>query len=173
MEFYLQEWNGTKAARLAGYKGNDNVLAVTAHRLLRKPNVREAIEERLSTLVMTTDEVLWRLGEQARADLSHFFSINKATGEAFIDLNKAKEAGKTHLIKRLKYDAKGNLEIQLYDQQAALVHIGRHLGMFEETAPSVNINFNLEEWAQTRANRKEQVEEMPDPPEAGDEVTNT
>lgn len=38
--------NGTAACRKAGYAGNDQTLAVQASRLLRKPKVREAIEER-------------------------------------------------------------------------------------------------------------------------------
>lgn len=45
----VYDGNGTDAARLAGYSGNDDVLAVTAHRLLRNTKVRAAIEARLET----------------------------------------------------------------------------------------------------------------------------
>lgn len=38
--------NGTEAARIAGYTGNDNVLGKTAHDLLRNPKVSQAIRER-------------------------------------------------------------------------------------------------------------------------------
>lgn len=38
--------NGTEAARQAGYAGNAKVLAVQATRLLKKANVRKAIEAR-------------------------------------------------------------------------------------------------------------------------------
>lgn len=42
----IMEDNGTQAAREAGYKGNDNVLAVTASRLLRNAKVLAIIEKR-------------------------------------------------------------------------------------------------------------------------------
>jgi phage terminase small subunit len=38
--------NGTEAARLAGYSGNDNTLAQAARELLRNPHVAAAIRER-------------------------------------------------------------------------------------------------------------------------------
>lgn len=44
MEAY--DGNGTAAARLAGYTGNDNVLSVQAARLLRDARVVEALRER-------------------------------------------------------------------------------------------------------------------------------
>ena len=49
VEAYMGEaaGNGTKAARIAGYAGDDNVLAWTASTLLRKPKVRHAIDARL------------------------------------------------------------------------------------------------------------------------------
>jgi hypothetical protein len=39
--------NGTKAARLAGYAGDDNTLAVAAYDLLRTPKIRSALDARL------------------------------------------------------------------------------------------------------------------------------
>ncbi len=42
----VYEGNGTEAARLAGYKGNDNVLGVTAHELLKIPKIADAIRSR-------------------------------------------------------------------------------------------------------------------------------
>lgn len=38
--------NGTEAARLAGYSGDDNALAVAASNLLKDPKIRSAIEAR-------------------------------------------------------------------------------------------------------------------------------
>lgn len=40
--------NGTEAARIAGYSGDDNTLGVTAHDLLRNPKIARAIEQRQS-----------------------------------------------------------------------------------------------------------------------------
>lgn len=38
--------NGTEAARVAGYHGNDNVLGCVAYENLRKPRIRKAIQKR-------------------------------------------------------------------------------------------------------------------------------
>lgn len=40
--------NGTRAARLAGYRGSDNVLAQAARENLRNPQIAEAIKNRQS-----------------------------------------------------------------------------------------------------------------------------
>ncbi|MDW7774670.1 MAG: terminase small subunit [Desulfobulbaceae bacterium] len=42
----LYDGNGVQAARAAGYKGNDNTLAVVAKENLRKPHLKAAIEAR-------------------------------------------------------------------------------------------------------------------------------
>lgn len=44
-DYWIQTGNGTEAARLAGYKGNDNVLAVTANNNLKNEKIRQYIEE--------------------------------------------------------------------------------------------------------------------------------
>ncbi len=47
----VYEGNGTEAARLAGYSGDDNALGVIAHGLLRNIKIAEAIQKR-STKVL-------------------------------------------------------------------------------------------------------------------------
>src|SRR5687767_13370369 len=69
------KFNGTKAARLAGYAGDDNVLAMTASRLLRKDKVSGFIEARLTAAKMTADEVLMELGDIARAPWKEFLEV--------------------------------------------------------------------------------------------------
>lgn len=52
--------NATEAARLAGYSGDDNVLGVTGHDLLRNPKIAHAIAEReeraITGLIATREE---------------------------------------------------------------------------------------------------------------------
>lgn len=55
------DFNGTKAARMASYNGSDNVLAVTAHQNLRKPKIKARIDELVSSMAMSANEVLARL----------------------------------------------------------------------------------------------------------------
>lgn len=131
-EYYLELWNGTEAARRAGYKGDDNTLAVTASRLLRNAKVREHIDRRLSIQAMSADEVLWRLGEQARASFDDFVEFKEGISQPYLRLDKAKELGLLHLIKKLKYNKDGRLEIELYDAQTALNLIGRHHKLFTD-----------------------------------------
>lgn len=81
---------------------------------------------------MSADEALFRLSDMARADMSDFIDIKG--GLPFIDLNKAKAAGKLHLLKEFRITDKGN-EIKLYDAQSALVQIlkEQHLRAGEAT----------------------------------------
>ena len=55
---YVDTLNGTEAARLAGYKGSDSVLAVTAHDNLRKPNIRIKVAILFRDRVITPEELL-------------------------------------------------------------------------------------------------------------------
>ena len=49
-KYYLQTGNGTRAAELAGYRGNDNGLAATASRNLRTPAIKEVIDKEVEQL---------------------------------------------------------------------------------------------------------------------------
>ena len=151
---------------MAGYGGDDNVLGVTAYNNLRKPKIREAIEARLETEAMAANEVLWRLAEQARGSVADFIEITEDGWT--INLEKAKEAGKLHLIKKLKVS--GDVpEIELHDQQAALTLLGKHFGLFKETVDHNVTVFNIDEWRERRKERLAQVEAMPG--EAGGAAT--
>lgn len=130
---YLATLNGTKAARLAGYAGDDNTLAVVAYENLRKPKIREAIESALHDQAMSAVEVLSRLADHARSDMGDFASVR-----ALSDLA---DHPQSRLVKKFKLtttiigtgdDAvvKERLELELYDAQAATVHIGRYHKLF-------------------------------------------
>ena len=83
-----------------------------------------------------------RLAEHARGDMGDFLDI---TSMGFVvDLDKAKEKGLTHLIKKVKMRTQTTVakdgietethdtEIELYDAQAALVQLGRHHALFTD-----------------------------------------
>ena len=99
-EFYLNEanFNGTRAAELAGYQGSANTLGSTAYKLLRKPAVVAYIKARLDD-VMPSGEVLHRLAGIARA------SINDVLADGdhlWFDKNKAQANGSIHKLKKIK-----------------------------------------------------------------------
>ena len=65
--------NGTQTAKKAGYKGNDNVLAVTARDNLRKPQIIKALKARdngdgeKKSNIMSAEEIREALSEIARS----------------------------------------------------------------------------------------------------------
>jgi phage terminase small subunit len=132
-EHYAVCLNGTKAAKLAGYKGDDNTLCATGSRLLRNDRVRARIDELLAQQAMSAQEILARLADHARGDMLQL--LDPAT--MVLDTKKAE--GKTHLIKSIEQtvitDNKSDKEtiitkVEMYDAQSALVHLGKAAGLF-------------------------------------------
>lgn len=125
--------NGTEAARLAGYAKPSE----QAYENLRKPQIRAAIDAHLSTLAMSSAEVLARLTDMARADVSDFDGLIKfevsEDGEHSMtfDLAGAKAAGKSRLIREI-IPSKYGVTIKLHDAQAALEKLGRYHGLFKD-----------------------------------------
>lgn len=127
IDYYVLEKNGVKAAQLAGYKGNYATLRSIASENLSKPNISAEIERRFAENAMGKDEVLARLADIARIDMAEFVTIQH--GIPFLDLEKAEHASKLRLLKKFKVTKQG-VEIELYDAQAALETLGKHLGLF-------------------------------------------
>lgn len=132
VKHYAATLNATEAARLAGYKGNEGTLKQVASENLAKPYIRAAIDNLLDKRTMEADEVLQRLTEHATTDLADFFDI--VDGYPELNLTKALAAGKTHLVKSIKFDGKTGRVTQVFfhDPQNALIHIGKAYGMFRD-----------------------------------------
>lgn len=145
---YLGEcrFNATAAARVAGYKGTDGVLGVSAFRLLRKPKIAVLVLERLNEAAMSANEVLARLSKQARGSLADVL-----TEEGEFDLAAARASGFDDLLKKLKIkktvrrERGSNDEIEdisyeyeIHDAQAALVHIGKFHKLFADRVEHTN-----------------------------------
>ena len=132
-EFYMQHWNATQAAADAGYKGKRSTLAQVGYENLRKPYIREYIESRLAETIMSSNEVLSRLGKMARSfDMTKYIKLR----ERFIykefsgyviefDLKRLQKDGHSHLVKKIKQNAQGGIEIEWHDQQAVLMHLDK------------------------------------------------
>lgn len=130
-EHYLANgFNGTKAAKDAGYQGDDNTLRGVAHENLTKPNIQARVRARIEGLAATADEVLALLGDHCAASHGKFIQCWKENGD--FDLAKAEEIGVAHLIKKIKRRRKPVLsngeptgeyefevELELHDSQAA------------------------------------------------------
>jgi phage terminase small subunit len=120
---YVNCWNASAAARRAGY--SETSARVIGHENLTKPDIQAEIKRRVSELAMGGDEVLIRLAEMARGNMDDFVSFRPGVKLPLLDFEKAHEAGKFGLIKKLKYTADGAIEFELYDSQAALALLAK------------------------------------------------
>lgn len=150
VEYYLQSWNATLAAEQANYKGNKITLASVGYENLRKPHIKKYISRRLAETVMTSDEVLGRLGNMARSfDMTKYISLRErfdvvtrtvnekekhyrefAGYVVSFDLEKLQEDGHSHLVKKIKQNAQGGIEIEWHDQKDVLIHLDKQNRQF-------------------------------------------
>lgn len=151
---YLKCRNAAEAARRAGYS-IDTARSI-GHENLTKPDILAEIQRRTKENAMEADEVLSRLADHARGSMEDFVKVNDK-GQPLFDFVAAQEANKLHLIKKLKTktrlinigkpdEEESNtkesdteslvteviVEFELYDGQAALVHLGKHHGLFSD-----------------------------------------
>lgn len=124
---YLICWNASEAARRAGY--SEKTAYSIGSENLRKPEIRQIIKRRLSTMAMQADEVLARLSAIASADMSEF--LMPSGRGVKLDLKRARAAGQLRLVKKYNKTRQG-VSVELYDAQAALVQIGKYHGLFAE-----------------------------------------
>ncbi len=123
---YISTLNGVKSAEIAGYKGGYHQLGVQAHQNLKKPKIRQYVNERLETFVMPANEILARLSEQAAGNIGIFFEIGD-DGTLIPDADAiAKNGGALKAIR----ETKDGLSITMYDGQAALIALGKHYALF-------------------------------------------
>ena len=131
LEEYLRCWNATEAARRVGYAHPNT----QGPRLLLDVGIQEAIQERLTELKMSADEVLVRLSDMARADISEFI-----TDYGAIDWDKVRKQG--YLVKKVLHRRGENSQIELYDSQSALSLLGKHHRLFNERQENLNIDLS-------------------------------
>jgi hypothetical protein len=146
--YFICNLNGTEAA-LATFGTEDRATAASmAYEYLRLPEIASRVADRLAEYHLSANEVLARLAFMARGSMEEFVDADSLT----IDLKKAKAAKKLGLIKKLRTkfttftDKDGGesetteIELELYDAQSALVHIGKHHSLWNDG--NININFN-------------------------------
>lgn len=125
---YVNDGNGTEAARRAGYAGSDNVLASTASQLLRKPKILRALEELLAQSAMPANEVLMHLSDIARADIADAVGLFGAP-----DIGQASARGKSQMVKRIRTKTTTledkeihETELEMYDRLKALELLAKY-----------------------------------------------
>jgi len=119
---YLRDMHQRNAAIRAGY--SEKTADVQASRLLTSVKVRAAVDLGFQFAAMPADEVLARLAEQARGSMEDFLDDSGK-----IDLKRARERGKLHLLKSRSVTKEGE-RIEVYSAKEALELIGKHHGLF-------------------------------------------
>lgn len=136
VDHYLQCWNATEAALLAGY--SEKSARQTGSENLSKPYIAEAIKQRLVDNAMSAEEVLSRMSDIARGDIGDFLHPESLS----IDIR----AGNTKLIKKVKYvvyttddDQTETVEFELYSALDALKQLAKVHSL-------VNNKLVIEDW---------------------------
>lgn len=159
---YLIDLNATQAAIRAGY--SEDTARAIGHENLTKPDIAKAIEAAMALRAkrtdITADRVLQELGKIGFSD------IRKAVKwqSALITEEDNPEGGDIAVIKtvvtntvqmvasdeidddtaacisEVSQNATGGIKIKLHDKRAALVDIGKHLGMFKERVEHTGAN---------------------------------
>lgn len=157
VEAYLATgFNGVKAARAAGYKGNDITLAAVAYENLRKPHIKALIDQRIKEMAMSADEALARLSMSARSDLGEFLQLTP---------NELANHPRSHLLHKVKITTRTippkdkdsepefeeKVELELYDAQAAQLAILKEQHLRAGEATDITDDASLTD--ETRAHR--------------------
>src|SRR5262249_33225627 len=67
LNYYLRTGKLAESARRAGYSGNDHVLGVTAHQVLRRTRVRAEVQRRIDECEVSAREVIGVLAQVVRS----------------------------------------------------------------------------------------------------------
>ena len=117
-------------------------------------------------LIESAERAAEVLTDQARATIEDFVTLDEK-GAPVLDLKRAGERGKLHLIKKLNYDKDNNLRsIELHDAQHAADSVldrtaGRPVQKQELSGPGGGpIPFDLDEWKRARQERLSEADEV-------------
>lgn len=162
IDAYLGEarFNGTKAARIAGYAGSDAVLASIARENLRKPRISRAIADRLKERHLTAEVILAELAAIALGGVPDLVEV--VDGQPRIDWGRLLASGRMTAVRKIKLkqirrarpavaprvdadpeaapapavveDWEGDWEVEWHDKLSALDKLGKALGLWDKSA---------------------------------------
>lgn len=143
VEEYLKDLNATQAAIRAGY--STKTAGSQAFDLLKKPEIQEAITEamkrRETRTAITQDKVLKELAKIGFSNMADYMRVGE-DGDPYLDFSKLDRDQAAALVEVTVEDFKDGrgedardvrrVKFKLADKRAALVDIGKHLGMFKD-----------------------------------------
>lgn len=143
VEEYLVDLNATQAAIRAGY--SERTARSVGSENLTKPDIRAAIESKRAELSARHNVTLDRIvGELAKIGFANMADYMRATagGDPYLDfasLSRDQAAALAEVTVEDFCDGRGEdardvrrVKFKLWDKRAALVDLGKHLGMFVE-----------------------------------------
>lgn len=140
---YLLCWNATQAYLKVYPNSSADAARSSAADLLAKPSVAEEVKKRIAENAMKADEVLARLAEQARGDISEFVTVDGDNLKIELKDKTGQTKAKTRLIKKVTLHKSvrtvkdstfedTTVTLEMYDAQAALQLIGKHHKLFTD-----------------------------------------
>ena len=148
---YLIDLNATQAAIRAGYSARTAVQQ--AHRLLMNVHVAAAVmsgqTQRSLRTQVTADSVVQELAKIGFANMLDYIeiSLDGAAGINLAKLSRDQAAAIVELTTEDTIDPRGNkttrTRIKLGDKRAALVDLGKHLGLFRENNTAIAMVINI------------------------------
>jgi len=132
-KYFELGFNGTQAAIAAGYSKKS--ARQIASETLSKPYIRDEINHRMKDFAMGQEEIIARLSSHGRGDMRDFIGKSARALTNHPDghlIKKFKRTVTTTLLTEDKSQTEEKIELELYDAQAALVHLGKMYGLFTE-----------------------------------------
>jgi len=128
-EYLANGFNASRAAKAAKYRAfNKGGFSSIGSVVMKSKRVKSLIARRITERAMNANEVLDRYRDIADGTIGAFLSDDYSA----VDLRKAADENKLHLLKDLKIDSEGNVQIKIRDQDHALDQLARSLGVFEK-----------------------------------------
>ena len=92
------------------------------------------VAARIEEKGLAADQVLVQIADIATSSIEDFLNEDMLeSGQAMFDLKKAKDLGKLHLIKRIRYLKNGGgYEVEMWDRQWALEILAKHLNLLKQ-----------------------------------------
>ena len=153
---YVELGNGTEAAVRAGYKGTRTTLAAIGSENLQKPHILAKLDEIYSTWGMGARETLARIAKIARSfDPTDYITERERwdtdkKGKRFfmgyvqsVDLKALKKDGFSSLIKKVKQNSKGGMEVEYHDPVRALEMIAKSHALLSDKGHNINLNYDM------------------------------
>lgn len=156
VEEYLIDLNATQAATRAGYSAK--TAEQQGYQLLQKPSVQAALEERRAKMAKATDvtpeRVIHELAKLGFANMADYMRAGP-DGDPYLDFSNLTRDQAAALVEVTVEDFKDGrgddardvrkVKFKLADKRAALVDIGKHLGLFVERVKHEGLDTTLDE----------------------------